>query len=135
MRLEVEVRCLAFPSWLAPSTSHLPPSSARSWFFQANGRVNEALVPSFCLLSIQILPPCASTIPLEIASPSPAPWRSVREDCQLRSKTLGSCSGAIPLPLSTTDMTTPSGSLRATTTIFDPDGENLIALPTRFESV
>ena len=46
------------------------------------GRVNEAVVPSPGLLSSQILPPCASTIPLAIARPSPAPCRSVREDCQ-----------------------------------------------------
>ena len=34
------------------------------------------------VLSIQILPPCPSTIPFAIASPRPAPSLSVRDDCQ-----------------------------------------------------
>ena len=52
----------------------------------------------------QMCPPCASTIPLAIGRPRPAPSRRSRVvACQNRSKTCGTLSGAMPAPESATD--------------------------------
>ena len=59
------------------------------------------------VLSTQIRPPCASTMPLVIGSPSPAPRRRALDAaCQNRSKTCGKFSGAIPGPVSVTQNST-----------------------------
>ena len=44
----------------------------------ARGSENLTFVPTPSMLSIQMLPPCASTIPREIGNPRPAPCRVIR---------------------------------------------------------
>lgn len=48
-------------------------------------------------------PSCASMIPRTIASPSPAPLRSLGRACQKRSNGCCRCSGGIPGPVSVTE--------------------------------
>ena len=47
-------------------------------FDHASGKLNENSAPSPALLLTRIRPPCASTMPLAIASPRPAPPFLVR---------------------------------------------------------
>src|SRR6266700_1418569 len=58
----------------------------------AAGIVNDTVVPLPGALSAQIRPPCASTIPLPIDSPSPMPSRLLRPACQARLNRLSSSS-------------------------------------------
>ena len=79
-------------------------------------------------------PAWASTMPLQIGSPSPAPCRSARFAFQNRSKTCGRSSAGMPTPVSATEnSTSPPASPRP-----DRDapacGVNLIAFPTRFSN-
>ena len=83
-----------------------------------------------------IVPPCISTSALLIANPNPRPPnRRVmeRSACSKASKTRGSASGSIPIPLSFTSMTTcvPSGRQRMPT--HPPCGVNLTAFLRRFQ--
>ena len=85
-------------------------------------------------LSAQIRPPCASTSPLQMASPRPRripslPWsRAVPE--YLRNR-WGNCSGATPVPLSEIDTATYTPSHCAATRMGEPSGECRAALASR----
>src|SRR5262245_14713479 len=82
-------------------------SSRRTPRASACGMVNANSLPCPTALRTQIRPPCASTMPFAIDSPSPAPrWRAPSDDCQYRSKTRACLSGLIPGPLSVTENTT-----------------------------
>jgi hypothetical protein len=52
------------------------------WVSRATGIVQENVVPSPSSLSTEICPPCASTMPLTMYSPSPAPVQRVARACQ-----------------------------------------------------
>ena len=67
---------------------------------QADGMVNVIVVPPAADGRASIVPPCASTRRLAIASPSPVPPASA--DVTNRSNTNGSWSAAIPGPVSST---------------------------------
>src|SRR5262249_50660119 len=101
---------------------------------KALGIVKENVVPFPGVLSTQIRPPWASTMPLVMGSPSPAPSRRGLVACQNRSKTRGTSSGAMPEPVSATQKTT-SRSLEVAPATTEPPGPvNLIALPMRFSN-
>lgn len=95
--------------------------------------VKENVVPSPGVLSTQIRPPCASTIPCAIESPSPDPRRSPLRACQYRSKTWGRCSAGIPGPVSETEKQISCSAHPARRVIVPPSGVNFRALPRRFE--
>src|SRR5436190_5377207 len=105
------------------------PRSEVAW-----GIENENVVPRFGVLSTQIRPPWASTMPLLIGRPSPAPCRFARAACQKRSKTRGSFSGAMPEPVSVIRKMTSCAFDAALTLIHPPGFVNLIALPIRFSN-
>ena len=63
-------------------------------------RGSPKLVPLPSSLSTLMRPPCASTIPLTIANPSPMPRRSPESPCQKRSNKCGIPSAGIPGPVS-----------------------------------
>lgn len=65
-----------FLSYLAPCPRGVSSLAA------AMGTVKEKTLPRPSWLSAQIRPPCASTRPLQMASPSPAPRRSRLSPCQ-----------------------------------------------------
>jgi hypothetical protein len=98
------------------------------------GSEKENVVPFPCVLSTQMRPPCASTMPRAIASPSPVPFRSVRRACQNRSKTRGRCSGGMPGPASVTESHTSSPWTLARTVTGEPSGACFTALSSRFPS-
>src|SRR5439155_21222771 len=84
----------------------------------ARGSVNRNVAPRPGSLLASTLPPWASTIPLTIASPRPAPPVARARDGstrQKRSKTWGRCSGAIPPPESLTVTATLCPSTSAAT--------------------
>ncbi len=93
------------------------------------GIVKPTVVPSPTVLSTQILPPCASTSPLEMNKPNPLPPLLCCA-CQYRSKIRGSSLGAIPGPQSRT-VNSISLSRNCTESVTTPcEGEYLMALPT-----
>jgi two-component system cell cycle sensor histidine kinase/response regulator CckA len=123
-----------------PTTSIMPETSrgrTEGSYGAVNSRVgsvNLTTVSTPGELSIQMRPPCPSTIPRAIARPNPAPDRLVRLDCQKRSNTNGRSSGGIPAPVSRTANTTNGPSSAASITTVRPSAVNLSALPMRFDS-
>ena len=67
-----------------------------------SGSWREKVEPAPGLLSTQMRPPCASTMPFTIGSRSPAPWRVPLAPCQSRSNTWAMSSTEIPAPVSVT---------------------------------
>lgn len=93
----------------------------------AKGRVKEMVVPFFSSESRVILPPCASTIPLTIYSPSPVPNEGLvcPITCANFENNLPCLSLAIPMPVSFTPILIISPLGRAKIVIDPPSGVNL----------
>src|SRR6185503_10850444 len=102
----------------------------RTFICAANGRVKVNVAPlPFSLFSAQIVPPCASTIFLEIYRPSPVP------DCDFEANftnNLGMISGWIPIPVSLTS-TRAFLPCFSTLSVIVPCCVNLTAFPIRLE--
>ena len=103
-------------------------------------RISKTVPRSLPMLSTPSVPPCDSTIPLQIASPSPRPpyLRVILvSPCWNGSKIRGRISGSIPIPVSETSMTRLSPrspcSFRERIVIAPPSGVNLMAFLIRFQ--
>src|SRR4051794_40463690 len=91
--------------------------------------VNVVPCPLPALVAV-IVPPCASTMPLQIASPNPSPPDSrvtAGPPCSYRLKMRGSSSAPMPAPVSLTEThIRPSDASHEPTVTVPPLGVNLI---------